>query len=109
MHAVLLAALHELSVTLRVGSDQDNWIRRDQHLHDYSERWKELTLSLEGDVNVLEHLHGIRTTALLFGIEEDVALLGHSAGDHVKEDGSESLLHVGADPNQEPVVELHGS
>lgn len=28
--------------------------------------------------------------------------------DHVEEDGSESLLHVRADPDKEPVVELHG-
>lgn len=65
-----------------------------------------LTLGLEGDVDVLEHLHGVRATALLLGVEEDVALLGHGAVDHVEEDGAEGLLHVRADPDQEPVVEL---
>lgn len=28
--------------------------------------------------------------------------------DHVEEDGAESLLHVRADPDKEPVIELHG-
>lgn len=68
-----------------------------------------LTLSLESDVDILEHLHGVRTTALLLGVEQNVTLLGHSAGDHVEENGSEGLLHVRADPDEEPVVQLHGS
>lgn len=68
-----------------------------------------LTLGLEGDVYLLEHLHGVRTTALLFSVEEDVALLRHSAVDHIEEDGTERLFRVRTDPNQEPIVELHGS
>ena len=67
---------------------------------------KSLTLSFEGDVNVLQHLHGVWPAALLLGVEEDVALLGDGAMDHVEEDGTERLLHVRADPDQEPVVEL---
>ena len=68
-----------------------------------------LTLGLEGDVDLLEHLHGVRTAALLLSVEEDVALLRHTAVDHIKEDGTERLFHVRTDPNQEPIVELHGS
>ena len=66
-----------------------------------------LTLGLEGDVDVLEHLHRVRTAALLLGVEEDVPLLGDRAVDHVEEHGAEGLLHVGADPDEEPVVELY--
>lgn len=66
------------------------------------------TLGFEGDIDLLEHLHGVWPASLLLSVEEDVALLRHSAMDHVKEDGPKRLLHVGADPDQEPIVELHG-
>ena len=66
-----------------------------------------LTLSLERDINLLEHLHRVRAAALLFGVVQDVALLRDGALDHVEEHGSERALHVRTDPDQEPVVELH--
>lgn len=87
MHVVFAARLHELGVTLRVGSDDDN-------------------LSLECLVDVFKHLYGVRTASLLLGVEDDVALLGDAAFDHVKEDAAERLLHVGADPDEVPVIEL---
>ena len=62
------------------------------------------TLSSEGDIYFLEHFHGVRTTTLLLGIEEDISLLRHRKVDHVEEDRAESLLHVRTDPNEEPVV-----
>lgn len=67
-----------------------------------------LTFSLECDVDILQHLHRVRAATLLLGIEKNVALLGDRAVDHVEEDGAEALLHVRANPDQEPVVELHG-
>ena len=66
-----------------------------------------LTLSLERDIDLLEHLHRVRAAALLFGVVQDVALLRDGALDHVEEHGSERALHVRTDPDQEPVVELH--
>ena len=68
---------------------------------------KTRTLSLERDVDILEHLHRVRTAPLLLGVEQNVALLRDRALDHVEQDGAERLLHVGADPDEEPVVELH--
>ena len=71
-------------------------------------RWKsrKRTLSLERHIHILEHRHRIRAAPFLLGVEEDVALLGDRAVDHVEEDRAEALLHVGADPDEEPVVEL---
>lgn len=83
-------------------------VDKDQFMHVLMGEMK-LTLSLEGDVDILEHLHGVRTTTLLLGVEQDVALLGHPTSDHLEEDGAESLLHVGTDPDEEPVVELQSS
>ena len=65
-----------------------------------------LTFSLELDIHLLEHLHRVRAAALLLGVEQDVALLRNLALDHVEQDGAEGLLHVRADPDEEPVVEL---
>ena len=67
-------------------------------------RW--LTLSLERVVDVPEHLHRVRATALLLSVVKNVALLGNRAVDHVEEDRAERLLHVRTDPDEEPVVEL---
>ena len=69
-------------------------------------RKRKLTLSLERDIHILQHLHRIRAASLLLSVEEDVALLRDRALDHVEQDGAERLLHVGADPDEEPVVEL---
>ena len=66
----------------------------------------EHTLSSEGDIDLLEHFHGVGSTSLLLGVEEDVALLGDRLRDHLKENRTEGLLHVRTDPDEEPVVEL---
>ena len=107
MHAVLLAALHELCVTDRVGGDDDDCLMYHKLLPAWMSQSKTLTLSLERDVDILEHLHRVRTAPLLLGVEQDVALLRDRALDHVEEHGPERALHVRADPDQEPVVELH--
>ena len=87
MHTTFLAALHELSITLRVRSDD----------HD---------LRIERLVDILEDLHRIRSPTFLLCVEQDVPLLWDPALDHIEEDGSERVLEVGADPDEEPVVEL---
>ena len=89
MHPILLTPLHQLSIPNRVARDQ----------HD---------LRLERHVDLLEHLHRVWPAALLLGVVEDVALLRDRALDHVEEDGAEGFFHVGSDPDEEPVVELHG-
>lgn len=75
----------------------------------FGRRIEKLTLSLEGDVDILEHLHCVWAAALLLGIKEYVALLGDLAVDHIEENGAKGLLHIRADPDQEPVFELHRS
>lgn len=70
---------------------------------------RRLTFSFECDIDILQHLHRVRAATLLLCIEENVALLGNRAVDHIEEDGAEALLHVRTNPDQEPVVELHGS
>ena len=67
----------------------------------------QLTLSLKRNIDVLEHLHRVRPAALLLRVEEDVALLGHAPLDHLEQHRAERRLHVRADPDEEPVVELH--
>ena len=64
------------------------------------------TLSVPVLVNLLENLHRVWTASFLLGIEQNVALLRDLALDHVEQNGSKGFLHVGADPDEEPVVEL---
>ena len=75
---------------------------------DYPTGWKsrKRTLSLERHIHILEHRHRIRAAPFLLGVEQDVTLLGHPTSDHLEENGTESLFHVGTDPDEEPVVEL---
>ncbi len=67
------------------------------------------TFCLKGDVDILQHLHSVRATALLFGIEKNVALLWNGAVNHVEENRAKGLLHVGTNPDQEPVIQLYTS
>lgn len=66
-----------------------------------------LTLGLERDIDLLQHLHRVGAAAFLLGIIQDIALLRDGLLDHIEEHGSERALHVRTDPDQEPVVELH--
>ena len=66
------------------------------------------TFSLERYINIFQHPHRIRSPALLLGVKQDIPLLRDASPDHVKEHRAEGLLHIRADPDEEPVVELHG-
>lgn len=105
MHSVLLAAFHEFGIAHRVGRDNDNYIAH-KHVVATAIWLKRHTLSLEGNVDIFEHLHGVGAAAFLLGVEEDVALFWDPAMDHVEEDRPEGLLHIRPDPDEEPVVEL---
>ena len=64
------------------------------------------TFGLKRDIHFLEHLHRIRTSAFLLRVEQDASFLGHAPSDDVEQDRPERLLHVRADPDEEPVVKL---
>ena len=66
------------------------------------------TLCFKGLVDILEHLDSVWAATFLLGVEEDVSFFGYCAVDHVEEHRTESLLHVRADPDQEPIVKLYG-
>jgi hypothetical protein len=106
VHVVLAARLHELCVALRVGCDNHDCCASISLIPGEKTASYTLTLCLKGLVYILEHLDRVRTTTFLLGVEHNVAFLGDPALDDVKQDRAKRLLHVGADPDEEPVVEL---
>ena len=64
------------------------------------------TLSPKRHIDILQHLHRIGPATLFLRVKDHKALLRDLAVDDVEEDRAEGVLHVGADPDEEPVVEL---
>ena len=106
MHPIRLAALHQLGIPLRIRRDDNDWRRCKSALNGVSSDCPR-TFSLKSVIDIAEHLHDIWPATLVLGVEEDVPVARNIAVDDIEEDRTKGIFQVGANPDQEPVIELH--